>query len=106
MKQYDRWMAGAALVGSLDDDVAIELVSVPNRTLRLDVRVEGVQPELRFQAPAGSAVSAGSLVAHIVDWLDLPAGTWSLNVDQTELLPRQILEEFEPNGRLEVVIKR
>lgn len=105
LEQDGEWFRGDETADVLDPGTPITLARVPNRVVRMVIEVRGTDPPARFQAPVGTAVPVQSLVAHVVETLDLPDGRWSLYVGDERLDPLQILEDFQPSDGFVVVVK-
>ena len=89
-----RRIAPGVRLSKLDKEVPLTLVPVPNDTVRVNVVVEVDGKEARFAAPVGRAVPVVSLVDHLVGWLDLGPGPWTLSAGPDVLQPHAILDDL------------
>jgi hypothetical protein len=100
-----RW-AGHQPVGVLDPEVPLTLVPVPARTVNVQLVVEGLDAPLEIAVPVSLTVPAQFLLRTLASWLELPGEGWALWVDDTALLPYQILDDFGVEPHSNVVVKR
>lgn len=92
IEQEGALLDGAAAASAINMDGAVAL-----RYLANDCRVVTIRAgEHRFKAPVGMATPAASLLAHLVGWLGLSAGT-RLAADGKELHAAQVLAEAAPS---------
>jgi len=81
------------LTDTIETGSTVELVLEPNRQVRVTMEVSG-DTELRFETMISTAVCSRSLIAHLVDWLELDEGDWALAVDDDTLYPFEMLSDL------------
>jgi hypothetical protein len=88
------------LMSALDVNEELSLELVENQTLFCDLLVE--QNGARSLSPCGSAVPVGSLTDHLCAWMGLPAGAYTLLVNDVDVGPYAILADLPAPARGEV----
>ncbi|TNE91761.1 MAG: hypothetical protein EP330_04295 [Deltaproteobacteria bacterium] len=94
IEQGGERLQGSAAAAVIDTSRVVDLVFEPNHTRLVTVEAPG---NVRFQAPVGLATPAGSLLAHLVGWLELGGGAFTLHADGKALGPSQVLAEAAPD---------
>ena len=106
LAQGDQCLNGSLLVDDLDTEMPVEIQWVESHIQRLEITVEGLDSEMRFQAPVACHVPSSYLVRHMARWLDLPGGDWKMFVGESCVLPMQTLCEFDLQNGAKIVVKK
>jgi len=76
-------------------DVQAQVVRVNSSTRNVDIVVRSKAKDVRFSNPMNTAVPVSSLVRHLVDWLAVGEGDWSLWHSGTRLDGDLILADID-----------
>lgn len=106
LAQGDQSLEGSLLVDDLDTEMPVEIQWIESHMQRLEIVVEGLDSEMRFQAPVACHVPSSYLLRHMARWLDLPGGDWKMFVGESCVLPMQTLCEFDLQNGAKIVVKK
>ena len=85
---------GAAPTSALDPNEVVDIVRVPGEVFHVSVVILDDDAEHRFQTPVSSGIPSAFLLSHLIAWLSLSDGDWSLQIDGVATLPMQTLMEL------------
>jgi hypothetical protein len=88
-------ISGATLVEIQPADTLLLLHPITAREVIAEVRVDDPDSPHRFRAPITNVAPASSVVDHLVRWLGLDGGPWTLHAGDRALGPFELLDEVD-----------
>ena len=88
-------LAGDTLVEAQAPDSLLLLHPIQAREVLAEIQVQDEDAPHRFRAPLSNVTPAASVVDHLVRWLGLDDGPWSLHAGDRVLGPYELLDEVD-----------
>jgi len=88
-------LSGATLVETQPSDTLLLLHPVAAVEVIAEIQVDDPDTPHRFRAPMTNVAPASSVVDHLVRWLGLDAGPWTLHAGDRALGPYELLDEVD-----------
>mgnify|MGYP003951299575 CR=1 FL=1 len=83
----------------------LHVVAVHGDTKVVEIAVVSSGQDVRFSNPLSTVVPVSSLIAHLQQWLTLPAAHWEMVFDGEVLDPHMILDDISVEGSLSVHLR-
>ncbi len=88
-------LSGATLVETQASDTLLLLHPIAAAQVIAEIQVEDADAPHRFRAPVTNVAPAASLVDHLVRWLGLEGGPWTLHAGDRALGPYELIDEVD-----------